>query len=154
ACIQFLYQLDGKHVVTVEGLVENGCLHPVQQAMIDCHGSQCGFCTPGIVMALAGLFEEQKRPDKEILQTALTGNLCRCTGYTHILNAAHAVDAKAFSKLAGRYADEAMVRELREHAREEVTVTAGDASQGKRRIFFAPRRLEDALDFKTRHPDA
>jgi xanthine dehydrogenase small subunit len=154
ACIQFLYQLDGKHVVTVEGLAENGCLHPVQQAMIDGHGSQCGFCTPGIVMALAGLFEVQKRPDKESLQTALTGNLCRCTGYTPILNAAHAVDGKALSRLAARYQDEAMVRELQEHASEGVTVQGGDAAQGKRRTFFAPRRLEEAIDFKARHPDA
>jgi len=54
ACIQFLFQLDGAHVTTIEGLPPNGDLHPVQRAMVDCHGSQCGYCTPGFVMALAG----------------------------------------------------------------------------------------------------
>ena len=60
ACIQFVFQLDGTHVVTVEGLPENGDMHPVQQAMVDCHGSQCGYCTPGFVMALAGWAEQRR----------------------------------------------------------------------------------------------
>ena len=84
ACIAFLHQLDASHVVTVEGLARNGTLHPVQQAMIDGYGSQCGFCTPGIVMALAGHFETRGESPRH----ALTGNLCRCTGYTQILAAA------------------------------------------------------------------
>src|SRR5207248_4639123 len=89
ACIQFLYQLDGRHVVTVEGLPGSGPaqLHPVQRVMVEYHGSQCGFCTPGFVMALAGMFEEQTPADRHARQTALTGNLCRCTGYLPILEA-------------------------------------------------------------------
>src|SRR5947209_7850081 len=63
SCIHFLYQLDGKHVVTVEGLQHDGRLHPVQQALVDHHGSQCGYCTPGFVMALAGLCEEKATND-------------------------------------------------------------------------------------------
>src|ERR1700684_3079269 len=77
ACIQFLPTLDGKALFTVEDLrAPDGALHPVQQAMVDCHGSQCGFCTPGFVMALAGLIEQRAPVDKGTLQTALTGNLC------------------------------------------------------------------------------
>ena len=91
SCIQFFYQLDGTHVVTVEGLSDNGDLHPVQQAMVDCHGSQCGYCTPGFVMALAGWAEAGCRDDRRL---ALTGNLCRCTGYLPILDAAAAIAAE------------------------------------------------------------
>jgi xanthine dehydrogenase small subunit len=88
ACIQFLYQLDCTHVVTVEGLgTTGGLLHPVQEAMVEHHGSQCGFCTPGFVMALAGVFDGRRAVDRTCLQTALTGNLCRCTGYLPILEA-------------------------------------------------------------------
>jgi xanthine dehydrogenase small subunit len=147
ACIQFLYQLDGKHVVTVEGLLaENGDLHPVQQAMIDCHGSQCGFCTPGFVMALAGHFEGQNGQDKMALQTALTGNLCRCTGYAPILDAG--LSLHSLPLLAERFADLGMIDDLRRHAGESVTV------QAKQRTFFAPQSLQEAVEFKARHPEA
>src|SRR5262249_36241616 len=91
ACIQFLYQLDCRHVVTVEGLQTDGDLHPVQRAIVEHHGSQCGYCTPGFVMALAGLLEE--RPAfREDLRIGLTGNLCRCTGYLPILAPALSLD--------------------------------------------------------------
>jgi xanthine dehydrogenase small subunit len=91
SCILFLPALDGKQLITVEDLAqpESG-LHAVQQAMVDCHGSQCGFCTPGIVMSLFALFHEQpeQRPDRPAIEAALSGNLCRCTGYAPILQAA------------------------------------------------------------------
>src|SRR5438105_3772289 len=90
SCIQFLYQLDCKHVVTVEGLQRDGMLHPVQQALVEHHGSQCGYCTPGFVMALAGIFEEGRPVDAEDVRLGLTGNLCRCTGYLPILDASRA----------------------------------------------------------------
>ncbi|HAW47632.1 MAG TPA: xanthine dehydrogenase small subunit, partial [Roseovarius sp.] len=82
ACIRFLASVDGCHVVTVEHLRgEGGALHPVQQAMVAEHGSQCGFCTPGIVMALYALWMKTPEPDEAQIETALQGNLCRCTGY-------------------------------------------------------------------------
>src|SRR5205085_10778874 len=81
ACIQFLYQLDGRHIITVEGLGAGKHLHPVQQALVEHHGSQCGYCTPGFVMALTGWFERQAGPNRDGLRMGLTGNLCRCTGY-------------------------------------------------------------------------
>ena len=89
ACIRFLASVDGCHVVTVEHLRgEGGALHPVQQAMVAEHGSQCGFCTPGIVMALYALWMQTPEPDEAQIETALQGNLCRCTGYAPIIRAA------------------------------------------------------------------
>ncbi len=92
ACIRFMGSLDGCHVVTVEHLRgENGNLHPVQQAMVDFHGSQCGFCTPGFVMSLYGLWMETPDPSDQAIEKALQGNLCRCTGYEAIMRAARAI---------------------------------------------------------------
>ena len=92
ACIRFMGSLDGCHVVTVEHLKgANGALHPVQQAMVDFHGSQCGFCTPGFVMSLYGLWMRTPRPSDARIEKALQGNLCRCTGYEAIMRAARAV---------------------------------------------------------------
>ncbi|MBO9435064.1 xanthine dehydrogenase small subunit [Ruegeria sp. R13_0] len=92
ACIRFLASLDGCHVVTVEHLSgPDGRLHPVQQAMVDHHGSQCGFCTPGFVMALYALWMQTPEPTEAQVETALQGNLCRCTGYEPIIRAAVAV---------------------------------------------------------------
>lgn len=92
ACITPAHQLQGRHLVTVEGLSEKGHLHPAQKAMIECHGSQCGFCTPGIVMSLFTLHSDlTQRPQElssERLEATLGGNLCRCTGYRPIRDAA------------------------------------------------------------------
>ncbi|WP_322068612.1 xanthine dehydrogenase small subunit [Paraburkholderia bannensis] len=106
ACIQFLPTLDGKALFTVEDLRQpDGSLHPVQQAMVDCHGSQCGFCTPGFVMSMWALYEKHghehagapggcagksacSTPSRDDIANALTGNLCRCTGYRPILDSA------------------------------------------------------------------
>ncbi|MCX8996642.1 xanthine dehydrogenase small subunit [Rhizobiaceae bacterium BDR2-2] len=89
ACIRFLGSLNATHIVTVEHLAgKDGALHPVQQAMVDCHGSQCGFCTPGFVMSLYGLWLANPQPTREEIERALQGNLCRCTGYEAIVKAA------------------------------------------------------------------
>jgi len=94
ACIRFLGSLDGCHVVTIEHVAgSDGSLHPVQQAMVDCHGSQCGFCTPGFVMSLYGLWMQTPHPTDQQIEIALQGNLCRCTGYEPILRAARAVSS-------------------------------------------------------------
>jgi xanthine dehydrogenase small subunit len=91
ACIRFMGTLDGCHVVTIEALAPaGGQLHPVQQAMVDHHGSQCGFCTPGIVMSLYGLWLQNTDPSMPQIERALQGNLCRCTGYEAIVQAAKA----------------------------------------------------------------
>jgi xanthine dehydrogenase small subunit len=89
ACIRFLATLDGCHLVTVEHLKgRDGRLHPVQQAMVDNHGSQCGFCTPGFVMSLYALWMREPWPSEHAVEKALQGNLCRCTGYDAIVKAA------------------------------------------------------------------
>jgi len=93
ACIQFLPTLNGKSVFTVESLrQEDGNLHPVQQSMVDNHGSQCGFCTPGFIMSLWNIYNEYQakdiRPTRLAIKSALAGNLCRCTGYRPIIDAA------------------------------------------------------------------
>ncbi|KAB2868160.1 MAG: 2Fe-2S iron-sulfur cluster binding domain-containing protein, partial [Burkholderiaceae bacterium] len=93
ACIRLLPTLHGKALFTVEDITAagSGALHPVQQAMVDCHGSQCGFCTPGFVMSLAACYERhagaKQRPMRQQLADELAGNLCRCTGYRPILDA-------------------------------------------------------------------
>ncbi len=89
SCIQFLPTLDGKELVTVESLSSaEGGLHPVQQALVDCHASQCGFCTPGFVMSLFALYKNAESPGRRQIDDALAGNLCRCTGYRPIIAAA------------------------------------------------------------------
>ena len=89
SCIQFLPTLDGKELITIESLRgKDGVLHPAQQAMVDCHGSQCGFCTPGIVMSLLALYKNNAAPGRVDVDEALAGNLCRCTGYRPIVDAA------------------------------------------------------------------
>ncbi|RAZ76326.1 xanthine dehydrogenase small subunit [Mesorhizobium atlanticum] len=94
ACIRFMGSLDGTHVVTVEHLRGSGeKLHPVQQAMVDFHGSQCGFCTPGFVMSLYALWMKTPDPSNAAIEKALQGNLCRCTGYEAIMRAAHAISS-------------------------------------------------------------
>ncbi len=95
ACIQLLPMLHGKALFTVEYLRRDGRLHPIQQALVDHHASQCGFCTPGFVMSLFALFRATPRPTRDDILRALSGNLCRCTGYRPILDAALAIEAGA-----------------------------------------------------------
>jgi xanthine dehydrogenase small subunit len=100
ACIRLLGSMHGTHLVTVEHLAaKDGALHPVQQAMVDCHGSQCGFCTPGFVMSLYGLWLANEAPTRAEIESALQGNLCRCTGYEPIVRAAEQVAASRPSSL-------------------------------------------------------
>ncbi|MBF0365246.1 MAG: FAD binding domain-containing protein [Oligoflexia bacterium] len=92
SCILPLFNLDGKHVVTVEGLKQKGELSPIQLSIATNGGSQCGYCTPGIVMAITAIFEQWPKPTEEHFRAGLSGNLCRCTGYDGILRAALAID--------------------------------------------------------------
>jgi carbon-monoxide dehydrogenase small subunit len=87
SCLVFAVQVDGAEVTTVEGLSEDGELTPVQAAFRDCHGLQCGFCTPGFVVSVTAFLRDHPDPDDEAIREALSGNLCRCTGYQGIINA-------------------------------------------------------------------
>jgi aerobic-type carbon monoxide dehydrogenase small subunit (CoxS/CutS family) len=88
SCLLFAAQVDGHEIMTVEGLTsEPDRLHPLQEAMRECHGLQCGYCTPGILMTMKVFLEETSSPDEAQIREALSGNLCRCTGYQHIVDA-------------------------------------------------------------------
>jgi aerobic carbon-monoxide dehydrogenase small subunit len=87
SCTVLAVQADGSKLRTVEGLEVDGVLHPVQQAFWDKHGLQCGFCTPGMMMTACALLEENKRPSEAEIREAISGNLCRCTGYVNIIKA-------------------------------------------------------------------
>jgi carbon-monoxide dehydrogenase small subunit len=87
SCTILAAQADGADIVTIEGLAKDGALHPVQQAFTDCHALQCGFCTPGMIMAVAGLLKDNPNPTEEEIYHGLEGNLCRCTGYINIVKA-------------------------------------------------------------------
>ncbi|NNL75198.1 MAG: (2Fe-2S)-binding protein [Desulfobacterales bacterium] len=85
ACLMFAAQLDGRDVLTVEGLNRNDGIHPIQQSFAKHHAVQCGFCTPGILMSTQALFAENPQPSRKEIVKALAGNLCRCTGYQSII---------------------------------------------------------------------
>lgn len=151
ACIMFLPALDGKQLLTVEHLGgETGPLHPVQQAMLDHHASQCGFCTPGFVMSLATLHREGASPDRQALTDALAGNLCRCTGYRPILDAARSV--LAAPKPAADLAAEDARLAARLTALDTDAETLGDAHGGA--CYCAPRSLAELTAALAATPDA
>ncbi len=87
SCTMLAVQADGRELTTIEGLAQNGSLHPVQQAFHEAHGLQCGYCTPGMVLAAVSLLAENPSPSEDEIRLALEGNLCRCTGYHNIVKA-------------------------------------------------------------------
>jgi len=96
SCTVLAAQVEGDHVTTIEGVaLEDGRMSPVQQAFQECHGLQCGYCTPGMVMAITSLLSENPAPTEEYVRTGLEGNLCRCTGYHNIVAAALAASGVA-----------------------------------------------------------
>ncbi len=149
ACIQFLPTLDGKALITVESLKAeaDGTLHPVQRALVECHGSQCGFCTPGFVMSLYALYRTDRNPDEDAIRYALSGNLCRCTGYRPILAAARCMYEYP------RALDEARDRELKERllairVTREKRLTVGDS------VYVAPTTVAELSRALAERPDA
>jgi xanthine dehydrogenase small subunit len=150
ACMQFVPTLDGKALFTVENLRQpDGTLHPVQEAMVACHGSQCGFCTPGFVMSLWALYLEHvrqgSRPTPAQIRTALTGNLCRCTGYRPIL----AAGGKMFDLPTVAFDREALCETLKSLRRSESLVYA---YEGQR--FYAPQSLAELTRLRAANPHA
>ena len=149
SCIQLVGMLDGAEVVTVDDLAPSGrALHPVQRAMVDAHASQCGFCTPGFVMSLFTLYHARVAADRDIVNDWLAGNLCRCTGYRPIADAALAC-------CTGK-PDDAYTRRAGETA-SRLAALADDAHlfAGDEASFFAAPATEDELAaLAARHPDA
>ena len=150
SCIQFLPSLDGKQLLTVEDLAASrSALHPAQQAMVEAHGSQCGFCTPGFVMSLFALFHAPGPPDRRRIDDALAGNLCRCTGYGPIIAA-----AGRMKEIAERDRfDEAEAETVRAlQALRGGAENSGETPDGRR--WFAPRRVEALAELLLRYPEA
>ena len=153
SCIQFLPTLDGKALYTVEDLRQpDGSLHPVQQAMVDCHGSQCGFCTPGFVMSLWNIYlahadipTKGSRATEAEIRSALTGNLCRCTGYRPIIEAG----AKMFD-LPGVEFDYAALKQ----SLQAISRNSSLAIEHEGRHFCAPKTLAELLQLRAAHPEA
>ena len=97
SCTMFAVQADGCNVTTIEGLAANGNLHPVQEGFWEKHGLQCGYCTPGMIIAASQLIDRNPNPSREEIRHGLEGNLCRCTGYQHIVEAVEYAAAKKAS---------------------------------------------------------
>jgi aerobic carbon-monoxide dehydrogenase small subunit len=100
SCLMFAVQADGCEVTTVEGLSKGDALHPIQEAFWEEHGLQCGFCTPGMLMAAHELLTHTPDPSDDEIREAISGNLCRCTGYTYIINAIRSAGAKLRAQAA------------------------------------------------------
>lgn len=149
ACIQLLAMVDGADVVTVDDLAQGDVLHPVQDAMVRHHGSQCGFCTPGIVMSLFTLYHsDMETPDRKAVNDRLAGNLCRCTGYRPIVDAAMEV---CFEPADDVYADRAEdTLERLEALADGSHVFIGDED----RFVAAPADMEALSELYLAHPDA
>jgi xanthine dehydrogenase small subunit len=172
ACLQFLPTLDGKALFTVEDLkamTGDDALHPVQQAMVECHGSQCGFCTPGFVMSLWSAYERgqarQVRPSRQQIADELSGNLCRCTGYRPILDAAQRMFELEPVRLATAPVREALLAlqsqsGIGANGRAAVFLYAaanpatGRAGEARIDRFIAPRTLESLAEVRAERPQA
>jgi carbon-monoxide dehydrogenase small subunit len=95
SCTVFAVQADGSNITTIEGLAANGNLHPVQEGFWECHGLQCGYCTPGMIMTSTQIVDRNPNASREEIRHGLDGNLCRCTGYQHIVEAVEYAAKKA-----------------------------------------------------------
>jgi len=148
SCLMFLPMLHGKQLITVENLKnKNGQLHFVQSAMVETGGSQCGFCTPGIVMSMFSLYKNHHIPTREQINDAITGNLCRCTGYNSIVEAA--AQACVHDGIDHFTDNESNIVEyLRTIPHESIYIKTKDHE------YFRPNTLEEALSLKKKHPDA
>ncbi|WP_287811987.1 xanthine dehydrogenase small subunit [Pseudomonas sp.] len=148
SCLTFVASLHGKQLISVEDLKHKGQLHSVQQAMVDCHGSQCGFCTPGFVMSLFALQKNIDQPDPHKAHEALAGNLCRCTGYRPILAAAD----QACGQQGPDQFDQARaetIAQLKAIAPRET----GELNSGDKRCMV-PLTVADLADLYGSHPEA
>lgn len=149
ACIQFLPMLHGKAVVTVEGLKgPAGELHPCQQAIVDTHGSQCGFCTPGFVMSLYAMSLEGAAPDRQTINDGLAGNLCRCTGYGPLIAAAET----SIRSEPPAWDRERQARELTLLGEMDQAATLTFSHEGRR--YFSPTSADEFAWIYAKHPDA
>jgi xanthine dehydrogenase small subunit len=143
SCIQIVGQLDGTSVVTVEGLAPPRELNAVQQAMVSCHGAQCGYCTPGFVVAMSALFETRDRLSEQEVRDGLTGNLCRCTGYEPIIKAALAVEGSQMTRARDLYPSAQLLATIGAHCHDSLIIEHGE------RTLAAPVTIEEAIAIRS-----
>jgi xanthine dehydrogenase small subunit len=148
SCLMFLPMLHGKQLITIENLKSpDDLLHPVQQAIVDTHGSQCGFCTPGIVMSLFALFKSDVKPTRENIEKALSGNLCRCTGYAPIIEAAEKACSK---KKNDHFSDNEQTISKFLHQIKRTSLYLKTDNQK----YFCPLSVNEALQLKMKYPNS
>jgi len=146
ACIITMAQLDGTQLITIEGVETGNHINPVQTAVVTCHGSQCGYCTPGFVMTLTALCQKNQNLDEQRVKNALTGNLCRCTGYAPLIQAALTVHSSEMPSL-----DTAFHRPEVHETLTALTAAPLHLVNGSFE-FFAPTTLESALNIRKANP--
>jgi xanthine dehydrogenase small subunit len=150
SCISYMFLMDKCHLITVEGLEVNGHLHEVQTKMVEHHGSQCGYCTPGFVCAMANMAEDLKTNLKnnteQKVKNYLTGNLCRCTGYKPIIEAGKNIDLSKVELLGGIYNDKKIAQAFLEDAQEEVLIYTDEQS------LFLPSHFHQLVKYKEENP--
>ncbi len=144
SCIAAMSQLDATHVITIEGLKYGQRLNPIQSAMVSCHGAQCGFCTPGFVVAMTGLLERDRTADLNTVRRELVGNLCRCTGYESITASAKRCDRSAIRSLEELYPSGPIVAAL--------SAQTAQALNLKEQTTLRPVTLAQATRFRADHP--
>lgn len=148
SCVLPVSQVDAAHVVTVEGLRYGEELNPIQRSFVACHGAQCGFCTPGFVVALQGMAEDGAEPTRESVRRELVGNLCRCTGYESILESACSAEWSAVRKAGEIFDDPTMRAELAKADVQEMRV------EHEGRVAYKPKSIATAVSFKAEHAEA
>ncbi|MCM0604610.1 MAG: FAD binding domain-containing protein [Xanthomonadaceae bacterium] len=151
SCIATVGILDGYHLITVDALVENETLSPIQKQMIECNGGQCGFCTPGFVVALTGLAEKKckegcKSLSVQDVKNALTGNLCRCTGYQPIIDAGVGIDLKSYSSISKRFITNESEKALHLSKKSPIELTANG------RKWFSPTSVSEVSKLLKKYP--
>ena len=147
ACISFLPILNGKQLILIEDLSNGKSLHPVQEAMIKFHGSQCGFCTPGFTMSLFSMHKNNRSINNEIVEEALSGNLCRCTGYRPIIDAAKSLNNKNDIDQFKKYKNKT-IKLLKNIKSTDIEIN----NKGKK--FFAPKTISNLKKILNKYPDA
>ncbi|TWU22655.1 xanthine dehydrogenase small subunit [Bythopirellula polymerisocia] len=152
SCIAFLFQLDSTHIVTVEGISKAGQTNGVQQALIDCHGSQCGFCTPGFAMAMTAMQENGCGKVVDELRAGLTGNLCRCTGYVSILEAGLTTEIAEGERMDSMYPPDTMLQDFATHADDNMALVEDNEESASR--TYCPATLRSALEVLQDWPQA
>lgn len=149
SCLVFLPMVHGKHLLSVENIGSSTDLHPVQKAMVDCDGSQCGYCTPGFIMSMFALFKSEQTTDREDILDALTGNLCRCTGYRPIVEAA-AKSCTGNREDSLSPAESVVATELVAIQKQDIYIEI----RTEENTYFRPTQLHEALKIRKQHPEA